>query len=374
MAGRQDPRVREVLKTTNQAVLDRAIRHALFLERLKTTEVNRVLAFLDREVFPKLLDRLNVRLGRIKSRGFDMGPRTSKMLRDAIASSSELLNRGVKEASTDLLEELIAIGRTEGKWQAGAIEEALPPLPIEVDLTSPSVGAIRGVVADRPMHGDLYKTLWDRMSKRAAEKMQTEITSGFTAGESLDEIVRRVRGTPGADFGNGTIGQLRNAARANVRASVNHVATQAREIVFDENADIVKGVRFVATLDLRTTHICISLDGQVFLVNEGPRPPMAPGCRSTTAPEIKSFRELGFDIDELPPGTRASLKGETPATTTFDGFLKSLTADEQDIALGGRGLGQAFRAGKLDQATMRTILKGEARPITLLEVERLEGM
>lgn len=373
---RQDPRLLEILRTANQAVLDRAIRHALFLERLKTTEVDDILRFFDRAVLPRLLDRLNVRLGRIKSRGFDLGPTTSIMLRDAITSANEIIRAGVLEASQALRGELVRIGHVEGLWQVRALEDALPPLPIDVDLTSPSLQAIRGVLANRPMHGDLYATLWSRMGESTARRLQSEITTGFNIGESLDEIVRRVMGTRADRFGaSGTpVAQLRNAARATTRAAVNHVATQAREIVYEENGDLIKGVRFVATLDLRTTHICMSLDGQVFPVNEGPRPPLHPGCRSTTAPEIRSFRELGFDRDELAPGTRAALRGETPETTTFDAWLKTLSNEEQNIALGGPSLGQAFRDGRLDQATMRQILNGDARPITLADLEKLEGM
>ena len=44
---------RLITQPVNQVLLDRAIRHAVFLERYKTTEVNQMLAFLNRDVFPE---------------------------------------------------------------------------------------------------------------------------------------------------------------------------------------------------------------------------------------------------------------------------------------------------------------------------------
>ena len=50
----------------------------------------------------------------------------------------------------------------------------------------------------------------------------------------------------------------------------------------------VEKYQLVATLDLRTTEICISLDGKVFFVKDYERgvtaPPFHINCRTTTVP------------------------------------------------------------------------------------------
>ena len=53
-------------------------------------------------------------------------------------------------------------------------------------------------------------------------------------------------------------------------------------------------------------------------------PPAHFSCRSTTTPVLKSFRELGFDQDELPIGTRSSLNGYVPADTNYYGWFNDL--------------------------------------------------
>jgi SPP1 gp7 family putative phage head morphogenesis protein len=67
-------------------------------------------------------------------------------------------------------------------------------------------------------------------------------------------------------------------------------------------------------------------------------------CRSTTCPVVKSWRELGIDIDEAPAGTRASMNGQVPEKTTYNDWLKGQPAKVQDDIL-GPGRGKLFRDG-----------------------------
>ena len=60
-----------------------------------------------------------------------------------------------------------------------------------------------------------------------------------------------------------------------------------------------------------------------------------------------SFSELGIDVDELPPGERASMDGAVPAETTFAAWIKRQSAARQDQVLGATR-GKLMRAGGLD--------------------------
>lgn len=88
-------------------------------------------------------------------------------------------------------------------------------------------------------------------------------------------------------------------------------------------------------------------DGQVFKIGDGPRPPAHLGCRCTTVPITKSFREMGFDVDDLPPGTRASMNGQVPATLKYPEWLRRQTADVQNEAL-GLERAKLFRNGEVE--------------------------
>ena len=61
-------------------------------------------------------------------------------------------------------------------------------------------------------------------------------------------------------------------------AQKTRIAAVARQAVAEANGDIVAGVRMVATLDSRTSSVCRSLDGRVFPVDSGPRPPVPINC------------------------------------------------------------------------------------------------
>jgi SPP1 gp7 family putative phage head morphogenesis protein len=113
----------------------------------------------------------------------------------------------------------------------------------------------------------------------------------------------------------------RHHAAVLVQTSVADVAAKARELVYGKNEDLVKSVQWVATLDARTCEECMGYDGQTFKVDDGPRPPAHANCRCTTVPVLKSWREMGVDLDEF-EGARASLDGQVADTVTYGTWLK----------------------------------------------------
>ncbi|WP_187275389.1 hypothetical protein [Methylobacterium sp. WL6] len=125
-----------------------------------------------------------------------------------------------------------------------------------------------------------------------------------------------------------------------------HIAAGASEATYERNADLISGVRWVSVLDSRTTPVCMARDGKVYEPGKGPRPPAHWRCRSTTTPVIKSFRDLGIDLDEVPAGTRASMDGQVPADLTYGAWLAKQPASVQDEILGPTK-GLLFRKGEV---------------------------
>jgi SPP1 gp7 family putative phage head morphogenesis protein len=314
-------------------------------------------------VFPDVLERLANRLDRLKGRGLQ-STRT-KQLSDLVASLGRTLQVGFRNARKELEPRLAAIGLTEAEFQASVINKASG---IKFDLLLPSAAQLREIVTGQPFQGKLLREWFDNLSATAKGEIQTAVRVGIAEGESTAQMVRRVRGTPsGAE---GVFGKTRRQTEAVVRTAVNHTTTQAREAVYKNNDDVVKGVLWVATLDARTTQICMGLDGKVFPVNEGPRPPAHINCRSTTAPVLKSWKELGIDLKEAPAGTRASMNGQVPAKLTYGEWLKRQPAAIQDDALGPTRA-KLFRSGKvkIDRFT-----DDRNRPLNLEQLRRREGL
>ena len=90
------------------------------------------------------------------------------------------------------------------------------------------------------------------------------------------------------------------------------------------------------------------------------------GCRSTSVPVLKSWKDLGIDAPEVPDTTRASMDGQVPADTTLEEWLKKQSQARQDTVLGA-GKAQLWRDGKI---TFRDLLDQSGRPLTTEQLRR----
>ena len=355
--------------TANEQVLDRAIRHATYLERYKTGEVNDILGFLNDDVLPDTLAKLTTRLDRIASRGMDAGPWTTQRFKDTLATLDKTLGAGMQSAGAQVKKRLGDFAISEAEYQARALSDAMPE-GTGVDFSTPSAGQLRSIVTSRPMQGDVLSKHWSRIGANAKQEIGRQLRIGLAEGETTAAIVRRISGTAEGKYMDGVFGGLRRNVESTVRTAANHVSTNAREDTYKENDDVVKGVEIVATLDSRTTEICMSEDGQVYDVGEGPRPPFHYNCRTTTVPVLKSWKELGINLKEAPEGTRASMDGQVPAKQTYGQWLKKQSRAVQDDALGPKRAA-LFRSGdvKIDR-----FVNNRRRKLSLKELSVREGL
>jgi hypothetical protein len=114
----------------------------------------------------------------------------------------------------------------------------------------------------------------------------------------------------------------------------------------------------------------MSLDGTTYPVDQGPRPPAHHQCRSTTVPVVKSWKELGIDLKEAPPGTRASMNGQVPSKLTYPQWLKRQPAAIQREALGPTRAA-LFRSGRL---TIDRFVDQRGRPLSLKQIRQREQL
>jgi hypothetical protein len=81
----------------------------------------------------------------------------------------------------------------------------------------------------------------------------------------------------------------------------------------------------------------------------------------------KSYRDLGIPIDEMPRGLRASVNG--PTGHTFESWLESRTAEQQDEQLGA-GRAGLWREGKI---TLQQLLDMRGNPLSAQQLEARYG-
>jgi SPP1 gp7 family putative phage head morphogenesis protein len=325
----------------NDEILDRLTGHQIGLQRLSTATLRKVLAQLkrsDARIVARLLDENMSALSRT---------RLEKLLGDI----RRIINGAYTDAMGTLRVELEALAAYETQYQLDLFRRVLP---VKFETVTPAAAQVVAAVNSRPFQGKLLREVYQELPAAVFRQVRDTIRGGFIEGRTTDQIVRDLRGTAAQGYKDGILAKTKRDVEAVVRTAVNHTANSARQATYAANDDLVKGVQWVSTLDQRTSAVCRANDGKVFPVDKGPRPPAHFNCRSSTTPILKSWRELGFDADELPPGTRASMNGQVPADQDYDTWLRKQPKDVQDDVL-GKTKGDLFRAGlKMDRFVDRT--------------------
>jgi len=337
-------------KNVNDAIQDRTIRHMFYLEAIKTRQSRQVIAYLDDIVIPNLLRQLNERLARIEAVGFDRGEFTTRRITQMIDEFQNIINE-FGNLNNRIQGELFDLAMTESAWQLGVLKEEVP-INILYAVAAPET--IRQVLINKPFDGRTLQQWFDRLQETTKARLVQEIQKGVTEGQTTAQIVRNIQGTRALKYKDGILATTRAQTNAVVRSAVAHASNTAREEVFSANSEFIKGVQWISTLDSRTCAICAPLDGKVYKIGEGVRPPIHVSCRCAITAVTKSYREMGIDIDDIPPSTRSSMNGQVPSDITYNQWLKGQPIEIQNDAL-GKTRAKLFRDGGLDisQFTIR---------------------
>lgn len=241
-------------------------------------------------------------------------------------------------------------------------------------------------------NGNTVRKAFRGIAESSAQRLDLAVRSGVFAGETLDQISRRLIGR--LDFSQkGNVKQIALAGgeltklanhqiQTIVRTSVNQVTNQASQAVYAANKKVSPKYEYVATLDSRTSAICQRLDGQTFDYNNGPTPPQHFNCRSTTVPVVdfdglqKKYPDL-----EKPPATqfdtRPSATGRVPQGTTYGNWLLNQDRKLQVKTLGSEGKVRIFKKlAKKEgsgQAALRKMIRNDGTEVSLARLKQLYG-
>lgn len=325
------------MATANEKLADEAIRHSLDITRYSGGVVRRLIALLNR-VDADLFAQLVIQLERLQASAF-----TVERLDELLASTRELNARAYESLRSGLDVEMRALAGYEATYQA---ELFAATLPTQVSFARINVEQAYSAALSRPFSGRLMREWAASIEADKMTRIRDALRIGYVEGQTVDQMVRRIRGTRARGYEDGIIEVDRRNAAAVVRTATQHVASVTRNRMYEANADLIKGEKYTATIDGRTTLRCASLDGKVFELGKGPMPPVHWNCRSVRTPILRSLRELGIDADELDAGTRASMDGQIPEDKTFGEWLRGKPAAFQDDYLGPTR-GKLFRDGKV---------------------------
>ena len=215
------------------------------------------------------------------------------------------------------------------------LQAAVTGAPATFQLT-----AAQGTTITLP-NGKVLEKSFRGLAESQADLFAKTVRNGLLTGESADKIARRLKGRlrfgqPGsarqiAQAGGEVTSVANHQVMALVRTSLNQVANEASQQVYEANQDVTKRYRYVATLDGKTSPICRALDGQEFEYGKGPKPPQHFNCRSTTVPVI-DYEGLG--VTPPPPSKRRSRDGLVPANQTYGQWLHNQSKETKADILG----------------------------------------
>ncbi|MEK9810133.1 MAG: minor capsid protein [Candidatus Nanopelagicales bacterium] len=214
------------------------------------------------------------------------------------------------------------------------------------------------------------------VTKRAAQTIVRDaIIDGYTLREwmataeaaFLRDVMRAVRvGVEHDDDGTVLVRAVRDTARRArrhidgiARTATTAITNRNHIAVYEANADVLEGVRFLATLDSRTTIVCASWDGTVWPVGDPgiQVPPLHFNCRSQLVPVV-DWSSLGLPAPSSSP--RASDSGQV-RVKNYEEWFSTQPPTKQDAII-GRERAELFRRGKI---TFRDMVTRDNRVVTL---------
>lgn len=361
--------------TYNEQFFDASLRHQIDVLRLGSGVTRKVNAILD-ETRADLRKQVEKRL----AKGTALDSAGMKRLAELERAIDQIRSGAWNDVTQEWTRTALDVATEEPLFVSGVLRSILP---VQLDLVMPAAATLRALATKRPFQGRLLKEWAESASRADLARIKQQIRIGMVQGESARDIAARVFGVKGA------MALTRHQAEAVTRTVINGVSNAAQQEFLSENADLLEGEVFVATLDARTTLVCAGQDGKMYPVGKGPIPPLHVNCRSIrvgtidgqvvgerpfkAGTEQQMLREYGEQYglkglksrDDLPRGHKSSfdafsrkrmreLTGQVPAHTSYQEWLSKQPPDIQDDILGPTR-GKLFRDGglPLDKFTSR---------------------
>lgn len=327
------------MASVNERLQSASIGHAVDLQHLSNAEVRKILALLNR-VDADLRGRLFEAVERM-----GVGRFTVEHMNTVLASVRTLNRQVYESVGKAVVESLDELAAYEIGYQQALFTGTLPAQVLVVaPLAQVNLDQVRQIAMARPFQGRLLREWLSDLEETRAATIRDAIRIGMVEGQTTDQIVRRIMGIKAEGYADGLLNRSRQDIEAVVRTAISHTAQGARDAFYEANSDLMAGVKWLSTLDGRTSAPCRLRDGLKYTSDHLPVghsvPWLAgPGrlhwqCRSTSTPIIKGWEDLGLTADEIGEGTRASMDGQVPESTTYGEWLKGQSAARQDQVLG----------------------------------------
>ena len=351
------------------------VARAFDLEQVKKYSTTRVTDKID-----ALLKDISREIKLVDPTETDIPEDVDKRLRKLFARVEKLVAKAYRQMYDMLLEDAEELAEIEALYADKSINKAakfdIIPTPTKI--------AVASLVSSILIQGDTFKDSFGQQAVGFNGNFQRVMRMSAYRGETMSQLLARTIGTRSAkalglkgiikgvtdiDIEGFTVDagmspKAKRNVQAIIRTGYQAVSNRARMNVFEQHADVLRGYENLSVLDGRTTKVCIAYSGARWDLNHNPidgtklpfwEPPRHWGCRSILIPLLKEFKELEGVVD-IPEGrrtafSRTGMVGQVPLSTTFDGFMKSMSEAEQNEII-GKGRAELWRAGKISLSDM----------------------
>ena len=359
-------------KDINVDIMNMLLRHQHFVRAYENS-------ILRTEILPILLRAKIDMERRLRSFGKQKGLNNlskltkyeKKLLEQKIKEIDLVIKQANDKISGALDKNLSKFAKEVEKINIGFINNALP---IAISLNRIPIERLKYII-DQPLGGKKYAKRLEDNYKQAVNIIKREIAIGIASGKSMKQVSNKLVGI-GKSLG-GLVGEvLTHRAEMIARSEIMRVSNAVNDSIFKANDDIVKGVMWLATLDLRTCPECSALDGQQYFYEKNQKPPerpLHPQCRCIVTPILKSWKELGAKssiakkLDALDPGARASMTGYVPAKVRYADWFNAQPDKFKMDVLGHK----RFKIYKTKKLTYDQMVKN-GRWITLKDLSKFK--
>lgn len=188
------------------------------------------------------------------------------------------------------------------------------------DFTKLADRDVQAAIATNWAGSNYSKRIW-KNTKKLAESLEEVITQGLMTGQSIRDMELALEEKVAS--GRYNINRV-------IRTEVNHCCNQGTLMSY-KAAGTLRYI-YLATLDMRTSSICRSLDKEVFFVSKAEVgvnfPPMHPNCRSTT---------MAYPEDGIFPKERTARDQETnknihvPFDMSYAQWYRKYVLEKKDV-------------------------------------------
>lgn len=267
------------------ASLDRlTLRHRRWLISYENAATEEAVAAFEDKAGP-ILSRLR-KMERKLSEGQPLTERQITQARRDRARLRKLMREARDDVRDTLQQRLQRAAETELRVSTRNISGALPE-----GLTGRASGVDLQTLILNPTAGRSWASRIDAGMMPTFQSIDSALLAAINRGASMDRAARLV-----SDALTASERQKFHLKRL-VRTEIQRVSNEAAQASYSQNRDVIRAVRYLATLDSRVCEVCRPFHREVFPLDdsgnhEGPTIPQHPNCRCFYAPVTRSLSEI----------------------------------------------------------------------------------